>query len=69
MDVNFIFAILNSAIRSTTPIMMAGLGSAIFTRSGVFNVALAGQLPRGSVPVISPDWFTCIITLDVFGCG
>lgn len=67
MDVNFIFAILNSAIRSTTPIMMAALGSAICNRSGVFNVALEGQMLIGSFTAIAINWFTGSILLSVLG--
>jgi ABC-type uncharacterized transport system permease subunit len=67
MDANFIFAILNSAIRSTTAIMMAALGSAICNRSGVFNVALEGQMLIGSFAAIAINWFTGSIILSVFG--
>lgn len=67
MDANFIFAILNSAIRSTTPIMMAALGSAICNRAGVFNVALEGQMLIGSFTAIALNWFTGSITLAVLG--
>ena len=48
MDLNFILTVVNSALRSTTPIMMAALASAICTRAGVFNVALEGQMLIGS---------------------
>lgn len=67
MDANFIFAILNSAIRSTTPIMMAALGSAICNRAGVFNVALEGQMLIGSFTAIALNWFTGSITLAILG--
>jgi simple sugar transport system permease protein len=67
MDANFIFAILNSAVRSTTPIMMAALGSAICNRAGVFNVALEGQMLIGSFTAIALNWFTGSITLSILG--
>jgi len=68
MDTNFIFAVLNSAIRSTTPIMMAALGSSICNRAGVFNVALEGQMLIGSFTAIAVNWFTHSIFLSVI-CG
>ncbi|MCL2033219.1 MAG: ABC transporter permease [Oscillospiraceae bacterium] len=67
MDTNFIAAILNSAIRSTTPIMMAALGSAICNRVGVFNVALEGQMLIGAFSAIAINWFTGSIALSVIG--
>jgi simple sugar transport system permease protein len=67
MDAKFIFAIFNSAIRSTTPIMMAALGSAICNRAGVFNVALEGQTLIGAFAAIAINWFTGSVTLSILG--
>lgn len=67
MDANFIFSVINSAIRSTTPILMAALGSAICNRAGVFNVALEGQMLIGSFTAIVVNWFTGSVALSVLG--
>lgn len=68
MDANFIVSVLNSAIRSTTPIMMAALGSAICNRAGVFNVALEGQMLLGAFAAIAVNWFTGSVALSIL-CG
>ncbi len=65
MDLNFILTVVNSALRSTTPIMMAALASAICTRAGVFNVALEGQMLIGSFVGIAVNWFTHSTVLAV----
>lgn len=65
MNGNLILATLNSAIRSTTPIMMAALGSAICNRAGVFNVALEGQMLIGSFTAIAVNWYTHNLLLAV----
>lgn len=67
MDINFILATINSAIRSSTPIMMAALGSAICNRVGVFNVALEGQMLIGSFTAIALNWYTGSILLSAVG--
>lgn len=67
MDANFIAATLNSAIRSSTPIMMAALASAICNRVGVFNVALEGQMLIGAFSAIAVNWYTHSIVLSVLG--
>ena len=48
MNSAYIASILNSTLRSTTPILLAALGSAVCSRVGVFNIALGGQMPRGA---------------------
>ena len=65
MDLNFILTVVNSALRSTTPIMMAALASAICTRAGVFNVALEGQMLIGSFVGIAVNWLTHSTVLAV----
>ena len=67
MDANFVAVTINSAIRSSTPIMMAALGSAICNRAGVFNVALEGQMLIGAFCAIAVNWFTQSIILSVLG--
>ena len=44
MNSAYIASIINSTLRSTTPILLAALGSAICDRVGVFNVALEAQM-------------------------
>lgn len=58
MNLNYILAVINSALRSTTPIMLAALASAICSRAGVFNVALEGQMLIGSFVGIAVNWYT-----------
>ena len=43
MNSAYIASIINATLRSTTPILLAALGSAICDRVGVFNVALEAQ--------------------------
>ena len=47
MSSAYIASIINSTLRSTTPILLAALGSAICSRVGVFNVALEAQMLIG----------------------
>ena len=65
MDTNFVLTVINSALRSTTPIILAALASAICTRAGVFNVALEGQMLIGSFVGIAVNWFTHSALLSV----
>lgn len=44
MNASYIAAVINSTLRSTTPILLAALGSAICSRVGVFNIALEAQM-------------------------
>ena len=48
MNLNLLAVIINSTIRSTTPVLLAALGSAICSQVGVFNIALEGQILIGS---------------------
>ena len=44
MNSAYIASIVNSTLRSTTPILLAALGCAICSRVGVFNIALEAQM-------------------------
>lgn len=55
---NYIAQLINSTIRSTTPILLAALGSAVCSQSGVFNIALEGQMLISSFITIVVDYFT-----------
>jgi len=58
MDLNLLAVIINSTIRSTTPVLYAALGSAICSQSGVFNIALEGQMLISSFVAIVVNYFT-----------
>ena len=45
MNSAYIASIINATLRSTTPILLAALGSAICDRVGVFNVRSAPKKP------------------------
>lgn len=65
MNFEYIAVIINSTIRSTTPVLFAALGAAICSRSGVFNVALEAQLLIGSFVSIAINAFTKSLFLAV----
>ena len=44
MNSAYIASVINSTLRSTTPILLAALGCAMCSRVGVFNVALEAQM-------------------------
>lgn len=58
MNANLLAVIINSTIRSTTPVLLAALGCAICSQVGVFNIALEGQILIGSFVAIVADYFT-----------
>ncbi len=57
--------IINSTIRSTTPVLLAALGSAICSRVGVFNIALEGQLLMGAFVAIVVNFYTGSVYIAV----
>lgn len=63
-----IASIINSTLRSTTPILLAALGSAICSRVGVFNVALEAQMLIGCFFSIAVNYATGSLLLAV-GAG
>ena len=44
MNASYIAALLNSVLRTATPIMFATLACAICSKVNVFNIALEGQM-------------------------
>ena len=44
MNSAYIASVINSTLRSTTPILLAALGCAMCSQVGVFNVALEAQM-------------------------
>lgn len=65
MDSNYIASLINSTIRSTTPVLLAALGSAICSQVGVFNIALEGQMLIASFTSIVVNYLTGSVLLAV----
>lgn len=65
MDSNYLASIINSTIRSTTPVLLAALGSAICSQVGVFNIALEGQMLIASFAAIVVNYLTGSVLLAV----
>lgn len=63
MDMNLFAVILNSTIRSTTPVLLAALGSTLCNRTGVFNIALEGQMLIGCFVSILVNYYTGSVLL------
>ena len=68
MNLNLLAVIINSTIRSTTPVLLAALGSAICSQVGVFNIALEGQILIGSFVAIVANYYTGNVYMAVL-CG
>ena len=65
MNSAYIASIINSTLRSTTPILLAALGSAICSRVGVFNIALEAQMLIACFFSIVVNYFTGSVLLSV----
>lgn len=65
MNWEYIASIINSTIRMTTPILLAGLGSAICSKVGVFNIALEAQMLIATFFSIVVNYFTGNVLLSV----
>ncbi len=65
MNSMYIAQIINSIFRSTTPILLVALGSAICGKVGVFNVALEGQMLIGCFVSIAVNYYTSNVLLSV----
>ena len=65
MNSAYIASIINATLRSTTPILLAALGSAICDRVGVFNVALEAQMLIATFVSIAVNYFTGSVLLSV----
>lgn len=66
-NLNYLAVLINSTIRSTTPVLLAALGSAICSQVGVFNIALEGQMLIGSFTAIVINYLTGSTVLSVLG--
>lgn len=65
MNSAYIASIVNSTLRSTTPILLAALGCAICSRVGVFNIALEAQMLIGCFFSIVVNYYTASVFLSV----
>lgn len=65
MDAHYFTVLLNSTIRSTTPVLLAALGSAICNKVGVFNIALEGQMLIGAFAAIALNFYTANVFLSI----
>lgn len=65
MNSAYIASIINSTLRSTTPILLAALGSAICSRVGVFNIALEAQMLIACFFSIAVNYYTGSVVLSV----
>lgn len=66
-NLNYLAVLINSTIRSTTPVLLTALGSAICSQVGVFNIALEGQMLIGSFTAIVINYLTGSTLLSVLG--
>lgn len=65
MNSAYIAQIINSIFRSTTPILLVALGSAICGKVGIFNIALEGQMLIGCFVSIAVNYYTSNVLLAV----
>lgn len=65
MSWGYLAVLINSTIRSTTPVLLAALGSLVCSRSGVFNIALEGQMLVASFTSILVNYYTGNVFLSV----
>lgn len=65
MNSAYIASIVNSTLRSTTPILLAAPGCALCNRVGVFNIALEAQMLIASFTSIAVNYFTGSVLLSV----
>lgn len=65
MGIGYLAVLINSTIRSTTPVLLAALGSAICSQAGVFNIALEGQMLIASFTAIAVNYLTGSLLLSV----
>ena len=64
MNSAYIASVINSTLRSTTPILLAALGCAMCSQVGVFNVALEAQMLIACFTSIAVDYYTSSVVLS-----
>lgn len=67
MNAMYIAAVINSAFRYASPVLIAALGSIICSKCNVFNVALEGQMLISSFCAIVVNYYTNNVFLSVLG--
>ncbi|MFC4403509.1 ABC transporter permease [Gracilibacillus xinjiangensis] len=65
MDSLFDLSLINSTLRMMAPLLLAGLGGAICSRVGVFNVGLDGLMLMGAFLGIAANVFTNNVWLAI----
>jgi simple sugar transport system permease protein len=65
MNITYVASVINSTLRSTTPILLAALGCAICSRVGVFNIALEAQMLIACFFSIVVNYYTANVYLSV----
>ncbi len=67
MNWMYIAAVINSAFRYASPVLITALGSVICSKCNVFNVALEGQMLVSSFTAIVVNYYTKNVFLSVLG--
>ena len=65
MNASYIAALLNSVLRTATPIMFATLACAICSKVNVFNIALEGQMLVATFAAIATNYYTHSVLLCI----
>lgn len=65
MNASYIAALLNSVLRTATPIMFATLACAICSKVNVFNIALEGQMLVATFAAIAVNYYTHSVLLCI----
>ncbi len=67
MNAMYIAAIINSAFRYASPVLLAALGGVICNKCFVFNVAIEGQMLVSSFCAIVVNYYTNNLILSILG--
>lgn len=67
MNWMYVAAVINSAFRYASPVLIAALGSILCSKCNVFNVALEGQMLVSSFCAIVVNYYTNNVWLSVLG--
>lgn len=62
----FNISLVAATIRTTTPILLVGLGGAFTTKSGIFNVSLEGQMLMGAFFAVVGSYYSGSALVGVF---
>lgn len=67
MNAMYVAAVLNSAFRYASPVLLAALGGVICNKCFVFNVAIEGQMLVSSFCAIVVNYYTHSVVLSILG--